>query len=98
MQFLDDRLPVCNSLVQDFLTAKELTPDGLGSELSIIFHEDAKKVGEHDGSYNRPGMNELCVIANNLELGYPLIIVQHIARQLPDGRPILDIIHNCYPM
>ena len=63
-----------------------------------MFHEDATTVREHDGAYNRPGMNELCVVANNLELGYPPIIVQHRLRQLPDGRPMLDIIHNYHPI
>ena len=81
-----------------FLTVKDLTPDDLGSELSIIFHEDATPVGEHDGAYKRPCMNELCVVSNNLELVYPPIIVKHRARQLPYGRPMLDIIHNCHPI
>ena len=51
--------------------------ENLGEQYQIIFHDNATPTGEHARCYNAPGMNELCVVASDIELGYPPLVIQH---------------------
>ena len=84
------------SLYPEIYCCKKLDQVQFSNNHELEFHEHLIPQREHKRRYNCPGDNELCLVVNDIDFGYPPVVVHHRTEQENrNGNERLQIIHDC---